>query len=55
MTLRFRRLSEAALPPAQGVPANAYVPPRANTSEIAPQRPPSVTENTTRFLDKQGR
>lgn len=46
---------EAALPPAQGVPTNAYVPPRADTSEIAPQRPPSVTENTTRFLDKQGR
>ena len=46
---------EAALPPAQGVPANSYVPPRANTSEIAPPRPPSVTENTTRFLDKQGR
>jgi hypothetical protein len=46
---------EAALPPAQGVPANSYVPPRADTSEIAPPRPPSVTENTTRFLDKQGR
>jgi len=46
---------EAALPPAQGVPANSYVPPRADTSEIAPPRPPSVTEHTTRFLDKQGR
>ena len=46
---------DAALPPAQGVPANAYVPPRADTSEIAPQRPPSVTEHTTKFLDKQGR
>jgi len=45
---------ETALPPAESVPANAYVPPRADTSEIAP-RPPSVTENTTRFLDKQGR
>ena len=44
----------AALPPAQSVPANAYVPPRANTSEITP-RPPSVTEHTTKFLDKQGR
>lgn len=44
----------AALPPAQSVPANAYVPPRADTSEIV-QRPPSVTEHTTKFLDKQGR
>ena len=44
----------AALPPAHSVPANAYVPPRADTSEIAP-RPPSVTEHTTKFLDKQGR
>lgn len=45
---------EAALPPAQSVPASAYAPPRSDTSEIK-QRPPSVTENTTRFLDKQER
>lgn len=43
----------SALPPAQSVPANAYVPPRADTAEIARERPPSVTENTTRLLDKE--
>lgn len=42
----------ASLPPAQSFPANAYTPPRADTSEIF-QRPPSVTENTTRLLDDQ--
>lgn len=40
-----------ALPPAQGVPAQGYVPPRVNTSEIAYR--PSVTESTTRLLDEQ--
>lgn len=42
---------QSALPPGQSVPASAYVPPRADTSEIA-QRPPSVTEGTTRLLDE---
>jgi hypothetical protein len=41
-----------ALPPAQSTPAQGYVPPRVNTSEIAYR--PSVTESTTRLLDKQG-
>lgn len=41
-----------ALPPAQGTPV--YVPPRADTAEIA-RRPPSVTEGTTRLLDKEER
>jgi hypothetical protein len=45
---------EAALPPAQSVPATSYAPPRADTSEIT-QRPPSVTEGTTRFLDERER
>lgn len=40
-----------ALPHAQGVPAQSYVPPRANTSELGYR--PSVTESTTRLLDKQ--
>lgn len=43
---------QGALPPGQSVPAGVYAPPRANTSEIA-QPPTSVTENTTRLLDKQ--
>jgi hypothetical protein len=39
------------LPPAQGTPAQGYVPPRVNTSEIGYR--PSVTESTTRLLDEQ--
>lgn len=39
------------LPHAQSIPAQTYTPPRANTSEIGYQ--PSVTESTTRLLDKQ--
>ena len=39
------------LPPAQGVHAQGYVPPRVNTSEIGYR--PSVTESTTRLLDEQ--
>jgi hypothetical protein len=39
------------LPPAQGVYAQGYAPPRVNTSEIAYR--PSVTESTTRLLDEQ--
>jgi hypothetical protein len=38
-----------ALPPAQNNPATAWRP-RPNTAEV--RRPPSVTENTTRLLDK---
>ena len=39
------------LPPAQGSPAQSFMPPRVNTSEIGYQ--PSVTESTTRLLDEQ--
>ena len=43
----------SALPPPQSTPAPAYQPPRrANTGELM-QRPPSVTENTTRLLGDQ--
>jgi hypothetical protein len=42
--------SGAALPPAPGQPVPSWRP-RVNTSELAP--PPSVTENTTRLLDKE--
>lgn len=48
------RRDASALPPPQGVAANAYVPPRPDTAEIV-QRPPSVTEETTRLLDDQRR
>jgi len=41
----------SALPPAQGVPARGYVPPRADTADLAYR--PSVTEGTTRLLDKE--
>ncbi len=39
------------LPPAQSMPAQGYVPPRVNTSEIGYQ--PSVTESTTRLLNNE--
>lgn len=41
----------SALPPAQGMPARGYVPPRADTSDLAYR--PSVTEGTTRLLDRE--
>ena len=41
----------SALPPAQGVPARGYVPPRAETADLAYR--PSVTEGTTRLLDRE--
>ena len=43
--------SASALPPAQGVPARAYAPPRTDTAEIVYQ--PSVTEGTTRLLEDE--
>jgi hypothetical protein len=43
----------AALPPPSSTPAPTYQPPRrVNTGEVM-QRPPSVTENTTRLLGDQ--
>jgi len=43
----------SALPPPQqqGVPARGYVPPRVNTADLAYR--PSVTESTTRLLDRE--
>ena len=41
----------ASLPPAQGAPARAYVPPRVDTTDLAYR--PSVTEGTTRLLDRE--
>ena len=43
----------SALPPQQGGPVSPYRPPaRVDTGELI-QRPPSVTENTTRLLSDQ--
>jgi hypothetical protein len=46
-----RPAHNAALPPAIATPAPAWRP-RPNTAEIY-QPPPSITENTTRLLDKE--
>jgi hypothetical protein len=40
----------SALPPASVNPASQWRPPRAQTAEIL--QPPSVTDHTTRFLEK---
>lgn len=42
---------QSALPPAQGTPAYTYRPPQVHTAEMQP--PGSVTDHTTRLLDKQ--
>ena len=41
----------SALPPSQGAPARGYVPPRVETADLAYR--PSVTEGTTRLLDRE--
>ncbi|HEX8129511.1 MAG TPA: zinc ribbon domain-containing protein [Pyrinomonadaceae bacterium] len=48
---RLHAGTQESLPPTQGVPVNDYRPPQVHTSEI--MRPPSVTDHTTRLLDKQ--
>jgi hypothetical protein len=48
---RLHAGAPAELPTAQGVPVNDYRQPQVHTSEI--MRPPSVTDHTTRLLDKQ--
>lgn len=40
----------AALPPAQSIPVNGFMPIRADTAELA--TPPSVTDETTRKLNR---
>ena len=41
---------KSALPPARGIPVPSFGSQRVNTAEMV--RPPSVTEHTTNFLDK---
>lgn len=49
---QFQRPREvAALPPPPAQPAHGYVPPRPETAELAYR--PSVTEGTTRLLDRE--
>ena len=48
---RLHASAQESLPPAQGVPANDYRQPQVHTAEI--MHPPSVTDHTTRLLDKQ--
>jgi hypothetical protein len=42
--------AQETLPGAQGIPVNDYRQPQVHTAEI--MRPPSVTDHTTRLLDK---
>jgi hypothetical protein len=48
---RLHVSAQESLPPAQGMPVNDYRPPQVHTAEM--MRPPSVTDHTTRLLDKQ--
>ncbi|HZH32097.1 MAG TPA: zinc ribbon domain-containing protein [Pyrinomonadaceae bacterium] len=48
---RLHVSAQESLPPAPGVPVNDYRPPPVHTAEM--MRPPSVTDHTTRLLDKQ--
>ena len=49
-TLTLEGARGAQLPPARAIPANAYARPGAQTSDMV--TPPTVTESTTRLLDK---
>jgi hypothetical protein len=48
---RLHAADQGSLPTAQGAPVNDYRQPQVHTAEI--MRPPSVTDHTTRLLDKQ--
>ncbi|HEY1404852.1 MAG TPA: zinc ribbon domain-containing protein [Pyrinomonadaceae bacterium] len=48
---RLHAATQESLPAAHGVPVNDYRQPQAHTAEI--MHPPSVTDHTTRLLDKQ--
>jgi hypothetical protein len=48
---RLHSPAQESLPHAQGVPINDYRQPPVHTAEM--MRPPSVTDHTTRLLDKQ--
>ena len=46
-------LATSALPPARTVPASEYVSPRSFSASKTAEIPPSVTEGTTRLLEKE--
>jgi hypothetical protein len=48
---RLHVAAQESLPQPQGVPVNDYRQPQVHTAEI--RHPPSVTDHTTRLLDKQ--
>ncbi|MCA1555405.1 MAG: hypothetical protein LC747_01825 [Acidobacteria bacterium] len=48
---RINPVAQEMLPSAQSTPVNNYRQPQVNTSEI--MHPPSVTDHTTRLLEKQ--
>ncbi|MCA1567061.1 MAG: zinc ribbon domain-containing protein [Acidobacteria bacterium] len=48
---RLHAAAQESLPQPQGVPVNDYRQPQVHTAEI--RHPPSVTDHTTRLLDKQ--
>jgi hypothetical protein len=48
---RLHAPAQESLPPAHGVPVNDYRQPQVDTAQI--MHPPSVTDHTTRLLDKQ--
>jgi hypothetical protein len=48
---RLGNASTKYLPSHQSIPASSFTKPAARTAEIA--QPPSITENTTRLLDKE--
>ncbi|HEX8459068.1 MAG TPA: zinc ribbon domain-containing protein [Pyrinomonadaceae bacterium] len=48
---RLHAPAQGAVPQSQGIPVNDYRQPQAQTAEL--MHPPSVTDHTTRLLDKQ--
>ncbi|HEV2800407.1 MAG TPA: zinc ribbon domain-containing protein [Pyrinomonadaceae bacterium] len=48
---RLHAPTQGALPQSQGIPVNDYRQPQVQTAEL--MHPPSVTDHTTRLLDKQ--
>ena len=48
---RLHAPAQESLPPAQGAPVNDYRQPQVDTAQL--MHPPSVTDHTTRLLEKQ--
>lgn len=56
--LSSKKKSRGALPPQQSAPVSSYVPPTSmnwrDTNDLAAAAPPSVTDPTTKLLEKDG-